>query len=987
MKNRFTEEAARPLPTERNTMQDRLAPLIGLSLAAAILAAALATAEEPEPATAAGESELQAIGSDPPAEPDPGADADSPVGSDPPVEPDLSAEVDSPAEPELPEDWEPPIGSDIEEILVLGSESDATGDLSASDSVTSFGTEDLAALGVQDIADLSSFTPNLEIVTSGATTPTFFIRGVGLNDFNANSTGAVAIYYDDVPINAPALQLSTLYDIEAVNILRGPQGTGLARNASAGAIKIYSRKPTGDFGVFVRSELGNFDYRDFEGAVDTPMLDDMLSARFAFRLRERDGTMKNRCGDAPALEDRVAVPNLATRRALGLTFNDAPWSICGEPVVFRSPANPVFSDIPVGLPSRVNDIDNWGARGTLLFEPTPTMSWLFNAHGSRRDELSRLGQAYGTNGFFCANGDIENCGLLFPNGSRIDDVLGGTQGLGTETYQTREVRARLQQLAPCLKGIPGFPNGTCDSGPQQAENLALLNAAKLTVAKELAEDLDARPWEGDFNICSREQDANPLRPGVQCKKNAGKTINDTWGLYLKGDIELPWELRLTSTSGFDSYDRFIDTDLDFSPQTLFQIETDDDGWQATQDLRLQGTLGDEVSLRWDVGGWLLREHLDVVVTNDLGRNSIFGVGQRDYTQDVWSAAGYASLAFDLGYDFTLDGGFRYNWEQKKLDFSLTFAAFSQPFLEKLNESWDAPTGTVRLTYRFRDDTHVFWKYTRGWKPGTFNATSALSRDFFTGVALADVSTATPETIDSFETGLRGSWFDGRLDLEAALFYYAYSDYQIFTAQQFEGGQPEFVILNADDAEVYGAEVSAVLEPWIGAFLTARFGWIESQFLDFVQLQQERVTLGNQQVTVNRELQNTGNNLLNVPRFTFSITAEQTLEIGAWGSVTARYDGAWTDTTYYDATQGRGIPNVQNVQFLPKNTIAQPEFWLHNLTVTYRTPNSRIELAGWVRNLANESYKTFAFDGSTFNNTSIYFVGDPRTYGGTLTVHF
>ena len=191
---------------------------------------------------------------------------------------------------------------------MLGAESEATRDFEAADSVTGFGAEDLAALGAQDIADLAAFTPNLEIVTSGATTPTFFIRGVGLNDFNSNSTGAVAIYQDDVPINAPALQLSTLFDVEAVNVLRGPQGTGLARNASAGAIKIYSRKPTGEFGGFLRSELGNFDFRDFEGAIEAPIFEDILAGRFAFRLSERDGTMKNRCGNAPAFEDRVPVP-------------------------------------------------------------------------------------------------------------------------------------------------------------------------------------------------------------------------------------------------------------------------------------------------------------------------------------------------------------------------------------------------------------------------------------------------------------------------------------------------------------------------------------------------------------------------------------------------------------------------------------------------------------------------------------------------------
>jgi len=974
MKKRFTEDGPGLLSTGRNDTQSWLAIPSGLGFAVAILAAALAGAEEPERVAQAGDSEPPAAASDPPAEPDTAAKE------------------------------KPRARAGIEEIIVLGAESEATKDFAAADSVTGFGAEDLAALGVQDIADLAGFTPNLEIVTSGATTPTFFIRGVGLNDFNSNSTGAVAIYRDDVPINAPALQLSTLFDSEAVNILRGPQGTGLARNASAGAIKIYSRKPTGEFGGFLRSELGNLDFRDFEGAIEAPIFEDILAARLAFRLSMRDGTMKNRCGDAPAFEDREEMPGFAVRKALGLktTYIGGaelpdgtpvePWSICGESVV-DSFFFPSVSHIPEGLASRVNDIDNWGARGTLLFQPTLDMSWLLNAHGSRRNELSRLGQSYGTSGSTCANGDVENCGFSLtakqcvapaanegnlcsvnsdcdsPGGagdgvctSRIQGVLGGPQkaSIGGEGYQPREVTQRLEALAPCLEGVPGNPRGTCNQfGPDRFENLASENAARITVAQELAEGLDSEPRAGDFN-------------------RTGPTKNDAWGAYLKGDIALPLGLQLTSITGYDNYDRVLDIDLDFSPETLFQILTEDSGWQVTQDLRLQGQLGDASPLRWDIGGWFLREQLDVVVTNDFGTTTGLSVGQRDYTQDLWSAAGYASLAFDFWDDFTLDGGVRYNWENKKLDYSLLVGVIGRPLVEKLDDTWDAPTGTVRLTYRFREDTHAFWKYTRGWKPGTYNATSSL---------VAGVSVADPETIDAFETGLRGSWFEGRLGLDFSFFYYAYNDYQLFTAQQFSGGQPEFVILNADEAEVYGAEVDAVGRPWPGAFVNVRFGWLESQFLDFVQIQQELVDLAGVQTTVNRELQNTGNRLLNSPQFKVSLTAEQTLPLGRWGSVTARYDGVWTDTTYYDATEGRGIPNAFNTNFLPKDTVAQSAFWLHNLRFAYRPSSGRFEIAGWVRNLTDEVVKTFAFDGSTFNETSIYFVGDPRTYGATLVVNF
>jgi outer membrane receptor protein involved in Fe transport len=924
-------------------MKRRVALLAGIGCAAQLLGSPV-WGIEPEPVAQAEDPEQKP--QDPAADPDASAD---PAPEKPAAEP---------AAPAQPVTKAPAAPSGIEEIVVKGAESESASDFEKADSVTGFGAEDLAALGAQDIADLAAFTPNLEIVTAGATTPTFFIRGVGLNDFNPNSTGAVAIYQDDIPLNAPALQLSTLFDSDAVNVLRGPQGTGLARNASAGAIKLYSKKPTGEFGGFLRSELGNYDFRDFEGAVEAPIFEDMLAMRTAFRFTQRDGTMRNRCGNAPAMADRVPVPNGQTLRTLGKTDTDAPWSICGEPVPFNS-ADPLgsVSPIPEGLAPWVNNVNNWAARGTLLFQPTLDMSWLINAHGSKRDELSRLGQSIGTNGVYCTVPDAVNCrgpvGSTLPaSPGYVEGLLGGTQGRQGVQYQPIEIKQRLYELAPCSRPTPGFPDGNC---PANTPLFSQLNLAKITLADELAHNLDSEPWAGDFNL-------------------TGPTTNDTYGGYLSGNIALPAGLTLTSSTGYDHYDRLVDIDLDFSPEQLFQILTDDDGWNASQSLQLSGELGDEGSVRWDIGGWFLRERINVQATSNLIQNVVLF---RDYTQDLWSTAGFVSLAFDFWDDFTLDGGFRYNWEQKNLDFFLDAGAAGVR-TDIDSDTWAAPTGTIRLTYRFREDTHAFWKYTRGWKPGTYNATSSI---------ISGVSTADPETIDAFETGLRGSWFEGRLGLDTSFFYYSYKNYQIFTAQQFAGGNPEFVIINANNAQVYGAEVDAVARPWPGAFANVRFGWLQTEFLDFVQLQQEQTSAGGVLVIVNRVVQNTGNQLLNSPQFKVSLTGEQTIPLGRYGSLTARYDGVWTDTTFYDATEGFGLPNNQNLQPLPEGTTGQKPYWLHNLRLGYRLPGGRIELAGWVRNLTNQSYKTFAFDASTFNKTSIYFVGDPRTFGGTLTVSF
>src|SRR5262249_37359577 len=210
---------------------------------------------------------------------------------------------------------------------------------------------------------------------------------------------------------------------------------------------------------------------------------------------------------------------------------------------------------------------------------------------------------------------------------------------------------------------------------------------------------------------------------------------------------------------------------------------------------------------------------------------------------------------------------------------------------------------------------------------------------------------------------------------------------IFVAQQFAQSSPEFVVINANDAEVYGAEINALLRPWNGGYVNVNVGWLEAEFPGFTLLQQDVENLHGAQTTPNRELQNSGNPLLNSPRFKIAITAEQALPLWHYGYLIPRYDGTWSDDTYYDATKGRGIPNLSNAPYAPKLTFAQRAHWVHGLRLAYRTPDGRLEVAGWGRNLENPAYKTYAFDASTCQRTSIYFVGDPRTYGATVSVTF
>lgn len=158
---------------------------------------------------------------------------------------------------------------------------------------TAFSSESLDALGITDVALIQTQTPNLVIKSQfGSTNPNTFLRGVGANDFNENASPAVGIYVDDVYLSAPAGQLAQLYDVQRVEVLRGPQGTLYGKNTTAGAINVLSRQPVFEEEGYARLGLGRFNQLDLEGAINIP-LTETLALRAAGASQRRDGWIYN----------------------------------------------------------------------------------------------------------------------------------------------------------------------------------------------------------------------------------------------------------------------------------------------------------------------------------------------------------------------------------------------------------------------------------------------------------------------------------------------------------------------------------------------------------------------------------------------------------------------------------------------------------------------------------------------------------------------
>lgn len=168
-------------------------------------------------------------------------------------------------------------------------------------SVSALTPKKLEVLGSSgmDVRALSAKVPSLLIESSfGRTFPRFYIRGLGNTDFDLLASQPVSLIYDDVVLENALTKGMPMFDIERVEVLRGPQGTLFGRNTPAGIVKVQSKRPTQDFDANVSASYGSFGSTDLRVAVGGG-LTDTLSARVALLQQDRDDWIDNK---APGFE-------------------------------------------------------------------------------------------------------------------------------------------------------------------------------------------------------------------------------------------------------------------------------------------------------------------------------------------------------------------------------------------------------------------------------------------------------------------------------------------------------------------------------------------------------------------------------------------------------------------------------------------------------------------------------------------------------------
>jgi iron complex outermembrane receptor protein len=208
-------------------------------------------------------------------------------------------------------------------------------------SIAAISAESMVRKGVEDIADVALFTPNLAINGSrgtGNNQPTFSIRGIS-GGGGATSERGVALYIDDIYVPRTNGSVFKVFDLERVEVLRGPQGTLFGRNSEGGAIRLITKQPTNEFEAYGKLTVGNLGHRDVVGMVNLPVTDGFALRLQAARLEE-DGYVHRGPELLGGTKDWVGRIQAAfqasddVRITLNALFSDSESN--GSPNVFKS---------------------------------------------------------------------------------------------------------------------------------------------------------------------------------------------------------------------------------------------------------------------------------------------------------------------------------------------------------------------------------------------------------------------------------------------------------------------------------------------------------------------------------------------------------------------------------------------------------------------------------------------------------------------------
>ena len=449
----------------------------------------------------------------------------------------------------------------------------------------------------------------------------------------------------------------------------------------------------------------------------------------------------------------------------------------------------------------------------------------------------------------------------------------------------------------------------------------------------------------------------------------------TDGASLTGTWEATDTLKLTSITSYDYGNVNVPEDADGSPLNVLSDTTGGRAWQFSQDLRLSSDFASGPN--FILGAYYNHELIKagssysyltgVDVNGDGVINAadcevtffVACVYRNSFRQTRKSGALYSDVNWKLGR-ITLRGGLRYTRDTGHLtDFKAqVLGVDGAPIGNTIPgdpNNFDATTGqsfrkgnvTGKAGIDFKIDASkmIYISYSRGYRANSFNAQAY----FFP----TELGVAKPETVNAYEAGFKTQFFNRALTINGAVFYYDYRDQQALSVDPATLAQH---LINVDKSRIYGGELEIDARPLRGVHLYSNIGMLRTRIL--------KGTLSGIDLA--------GNQLPTAPKFSISSGADIELMNNDKGKLTASADTSYVSKQYFE--------------LFNEDILAQKAYALVNARLSYRTPDGRYGIAGWVKNLTDKFYRTAAIDATGLG--FLYFhIGEPRTYGLTLDAKF
>lgn len=802
-------------------------------------------------------------------------------------------------------------------------------------SISAIGADELAARGISETSDLMGSLPNLQVTSAySSTQPNFSLRGIGVaNEFSASTASPIGVYVDEVYQSFRASHGQQLYDLERVEVLRGPQGTLFGRNTTGGAINFITRKPElGETTGYLTAGYGNYNRYSVEGAVETTLVKDVFGIRVAGTYTTADGYTYN-----PTLDqDFSEVDSYAGRVTLQLEPSD---QFRMTLKLHGAKSNP-RQDLPYGIGYLEGRTD---AAGYSRFQPRPEL-------GGRILEEDEV-QA-DTAGF----SRTDSYGAALTVEGNISDSLTLTAIFGYDESSF--------ELSPF--DCDGSPNNVCairynsDSTNLNADvRLSFDNGGpfRFIVGGYYGVDKIVTVNEPDFFGFLK-----PLLQGAGVP-DGFNNIPIAVGNSLSTIPAFAVNPALTPADAGYCAPIVINPAGFFDARSLIAFNADVAATNSAGGTAAQAACGAAGAPPF--GPILARQEFTIERpsiaiygegTIDLTDRLSLTVGLR-YTDDTVEYRNGSSLLFDLGGKNAFASLVPYE-----------FPLVGTPGRVSQRDTTGEFTGRAILDYQVTDDVLLYASYSRGYRAGTYN-----------GLAYQDISQVyfvEPEKVNAYEAGFKSRFSNNTVQLNAAGFYYDYTGQQI--AQII--GATSF--LRSADGRLFGGEAEFTWQPNDFLRVDSSVGYLNSKYKGNVVDPTDPTAL---------TLDINGNDFPNAPELTFNAGVELTPFDDGRNKLTLRGDASYMGSYFFDpfgdygqdpCDQPRAGSNV--LLATPELACGNPSYWTFDARVTYERDNFAISAYG--KNLTDKFYYVYGLNLNAFYLDYLT-RGAPRTYGVEATVRF